>query len=75
MDPEDISNLASELQSLALAWLLAYPGPYAVLDQPMLDTDLPPSSVQFFLDLGADTLKIMVKYPSGAVKTGQVALT
>lgn len=63
-----------QLKPFVLAWTAAYPGPLTVLDQPMLDTDLPNASVQFYLDLGTDTLRVKVKYPSGTIKTGQVAL-
>ncbi|HEX7434845.1 MAG TPA: hypothetical protein VF326_14440 [Anaerolineaceae bacterium] len=72
MDPENLLDL---IQPAFIAWLASYTGPQAVLDQQLLDAELPTSSIQFFLEPTAGLLKVKVKYPDGSVHLGSIALT
>jgi hypothetical protein len=72
MDPETLLSL---LQPALIAWLAAYTGPQPVLDQQLLDGELPPSSIQFFLEPGSNLLKIKAKYPDGSIHSGSVTLS
>ena len=71
---------ADRTRAQAIAWISTYLGPLTVADAPLQDADLPANSanntgsVNWYIDVGTNTLRVKVKYPDGTVKTGQVAL-
>ena len=71
----DLEDLLKQLQPLLMAWLATCTAPLPVLDQQLTDAELPPGSVQFFLEPGSNLLKIKTRYPDGTIKTGSIGLS